>query len=292
MYQKFFGLSTEPFSLTPDTRFFFNDRIRQEALNTLIFGIRSGEGFIKVVGDVGTGKTTLCRQFLRAIQDEAATAYILDPLLKGDGLVRALARELGIEAEGRSQTDLMEAIKGFMLETWKEGRPVVLLLDEAQAMPLETLEQVRLLSNLETERAKLLQIVLMGQPELDVRLREPAIRQLRQRIVYSYYLAPMSREDLGDYLDHRMRVAGYCGRPVFHPRAVRALYKGSGGVLRLVNILAHKSLLAAFGDGEHKVRKKHVRAAIRDTEIPGRGGWLAWAGLTAWFLAFGGGVLS
>jgi len=274
MYQDFFGLHSEPFSLTPDSEFFFNDRIRQEALNTLVYGIRSGEGFIKVVGEVGTGKTTLCRQFLRAIAAEAETAYILDPLLKGEELLRVLGRELGIPSEGKDQTELLEAVKAFMLETWEKGRPVVLLIDEAQALPLETLEQLRLLSNLETEKAKLLRIVIMGQPELDVRLREPSIRQLRQRIVYSYHLAPLSRDDLGGYLEHRMRVAGHNGGPVFRPDAVRSIYKGSAGVLRVVNVLAHKALLAAFGDGSRLVRRRHVKAAIRDTEAARGGGWL------------------
>lgn len=274
MYRDFFGLHSEPFSLTPDTEFFFNDRIRQEALNTLIYGIRSGEGFIKVVGEVGTGKTTLCRQFLQAIEDEAETAYILDPLLRGDELLRTLARELGIEAEGKGQNELLEAVKRFMLETWERGRPVVLLLDEAQALPLETLEQLRLLSNLETEKAKLLRIVLMGQPELDVRLREPSIRQLRQRIVYSCTLGPLSRRDLAGYLEHRMRVAGHNGGQVFRPGAVRAIYRASGGVLRLVNILAHKSLLAAYGDGRRLVGRRQVRAAVRDTEAARGLRWL------------------
>ena len=275
MYREFFGLETEPFSLTPDTEFFFNDRVRQEALNTLTYGIRSGEGFIKIVGEVGTGKTTLCRQFLAAIDGEAETAYILDPLLKGDELVRTLAHELDIPAEGQTTAERVERIKAFMLETWQRGRPVVLVLDEAQGLPLETLEQLRLLSNLETEKAKLLQIVLMGQPELDMRLQEPSIRQLRQRIVYSYALGPLKGEDLSSYLEHRLRVAGYNGGPVFRPGAVRTLYRGSGGVLRLVNILAHKALLAAYGDRQRQVRKGHVRAAIRDTESARKVGLLA-----------------
>ncbi|HKJ88691.1 MAG TPA: AAA family ATPase [Gammaproteobacteria bacterium] len=292
MYREFFGLDSEPFALTPDTEFFFNDRIRQEALNTLIYGVRSGEGFIKVVGEVGTGKTTLCRQFLQAIRDEARTAYILDPVLRGDDLVRNLAQELGIDPEGPTQTQLVEAIKALMLETWEEGRPVVLVLDEAQALPLETLEQLRLLSNLETEKAKLLRIVLMGQPELDVRLREPTIRQLRQRIVYNYHLVPLSKGDLVGYLDHRLRVAGYNGGQVFRAGAVQGLYRGSGGILRLVNILAHKSLLAAYGDGDPQVRRRHVRAAIRDTESARRIPWVSLAGALAGPLVAAGAVLA
>ncbi|MEF8793835.1 ExeA family protein [Thiohalorhabdus sp.] len=266
MYRDFLGLNSDPFSLTPDSEFFFSDRIRQEALNTLLYGVRSGEGFIKVVGEVGTGKTTLCRQFLRAIADEAETAYILDPLLRGDELLRTVARELGLDPEGQDQQELLAAVRAFMLETWEKGRPVVLLVDEAQALPLETLEQLRLLSNLETEKAKLLRIVLVGQPELNVRLREPSIRQLRQRIVYSYTLGPLSRKDLGSYLQYRMRIAGHQGGLVFRPGAVRVLYRGSGGVLRLVNILAHKALLAAYGEGQPQVRRRHVKAAVRDTE--------------------------
>ena len=279
MYQAFFGLDTEPFSLTPDTEFFFHDQIREEALNTLIFGIRSGEGFIKITGEVGMGKTTLCRQLLQAIEPEAATAYILDPQLRGEELVRSLARELNIDPGQGSTSDLLEVIKAFMLQTWRKGKPVVLVLDEAQALPKETLEQVRLLSNLETEKAKLLRIVLMGQPELDTRLQDPAIRQLRQRIIYSYTLAPLPKQDLRSYLEHRLRVAGHPGGNIFRPAAVKAIYRGSGGVLRLVNLLAHKSLLAAFGEGEPQVLKRHAKAAVRDTDAARSLGLLSRIGL-------------
>ena len=184
-----------------------------------------------------------------------------------------LARELGLEAEGRSANALLDDVQAFMLDTWRQGRPVVLVLDEAQALPIGTLEQARLLSNLETEKAKLLRIVLFGQPELDQRLRDPRIRQLRQRISYSYRLAPFSRRDLPAYLEHRLRVAGHRGPTLFARGAVRALYRGSSGTPRLVNLLAHKSLLAAFGDGAAGVARRHVRAAVRDTESARQGWW-------------------
>jgi MSHA biogenesis protein MshM len=273
LYRNHFGLHSEPFALTPDTDFFFRDRVREEALNTLVYGVRSGEGFIKMVGEVGTGKTTLCRQFLRQVEAEAATAYLPNPQLQDSNLITTLAQELGVESEGRSANQVLDAVQAFMLETWRQGRPVVLVLDEAQALPLSTLEQARLLSNLETEKAKLLRIVLFGQPELDERLKEPAIRQLQQRIVYSYRLRPFTKSDLPGYLDHRLRVAGYSGPPLFRGAAVRALYRGSSGIPRLVNVLAHKSLLAAFGDGAARVGRSHVRAAIRDTEAAYRGWW-------------------
>ena len=273
MYQQYFGLHSDPFALTPDTEFFFRDWVREEALNTLIYGVRSGEGFIKMVGEVGTGKTTLCRQILRQIEPEAKTAYLPNPQLQDTNLIATLARELGVDTVERTTNELFDAIQEVLLATWREGRPVVLVLDEAQALPNSTLEQARLLSNLETEKAKLLRIVLFGQPELDQRLKDPAIRQLQQRIVYSYYLRPFAKADLVGYLDHRLRVAGYGGPPLFEPKAVRALHKGSGGVPRLVNILAHKSLLAAFGDGAVRVKGRHVRAAVRDTEAAHQRRW-------------------
>ncbi|SCX85193.1 ExeA family protein [Thiohalorhabdus denitrificans] len=273
MYRDFYGLRDEPFALTSDTAFFFNDPVRREAFGTLVQGVRSGGSLIKIVGEVGTGKTTLGRRFLRVMEGEAALAYIQDPVLRGGELVGALARELGLNPEGRDLADLLEAVKGSVLRSWEGGRPVVLVLDEAQALPLETLEQLRLLAGLETARAKLLRIVLMGQPELDLRLEDPALLPLREKVTHSFRLVPLRREDLGSYLEHRLRVAGRRGDPLFRADALQALYRRTRGIPRQVNILAHKALLAAHAEGEPQVRKRHVRAADQEAEVgPPAGG--------------------
>ncbi|MFP4561286.1 MAG: ExeA family protein [Thiohalorhabdus sp.] len=276
MYREFFGLRGEPFALTSDTELFFNDPVRREAISTLAKGVRSGDGLIKVVGEVGTGKTTLARRFLRIMDGEATTAYILDPVLRGEELLGALARELGVDPQGRDPAALLEAVQGRVLEAWDRGRPVVLVLDEAQALPRATFEQLHLLAGLETARAKLLRIVLMGQPELDFRLEDPALRPLQRRVAHSFRLGPLRREDLGSYLEHRLRAAGRRGDRVFRPDAVQALYRRTRGIPRKVNILAHKALLAAYQEGDRQVRKRHVRAADQEPEPgPALGG--AWA---------------
>lgn len=272
MYQEHFGLRELPFGITPDTSFFFPHSSHQEALNTLLVAARTGEGFMKVVGEVGTGKTLLCRKFLDALdRDRFVTAYLPNPYLRPETLLLAVADELGIAyPEHVPQHQLLRLLTRCLLDSHAAGRRVVLCLDEAQAMPTETLEALRLLTNLETERRKLLQVVLFGQPELDARLANPAVRQLKQRITFSYRLRPLSLGDVHYYLVHRMTVAGYRGSDPFAVEAVRRLFHASGGVPRLVNVLAHKSLMAAFGEGAREVRSAHVRLAVADTESVAR----------------------
>lgn len=268
MYQQHFGLHELPFTITPDTSFFFAHSSHQEALNTLLVAARSGEGFMKVVGEVGTGKTLLCRKFLDAM-DRASftTAYIPNPYVGPDTLLMAVADELGIPSPERvNQHELLKRLTKFLVAAYSEGRRVVLCLDEAQAMPVETLEALRLLTNLETERRKLLQVVLFGQPELDVRLSDPAIRQLKQRITFSCRLRPFSLPDIEFYIAHRMSVAGYRGARIFSVGAVKRLARVSRGIPRLINVLAHKALMAAFGEGAPTVTEVHVGLAIADTE--------------------------
>lgn len=268
MYKEHFGLRELPFGITPDTSFFFPHSSHQEALNTLLVAARTGEGFMKVVGEVGTGKTMLCRKFLDALdREQFVTAYIPNPYVGPNTLLLAVADELGVPCpEGTNQHQLLKRLTKCLLDSHVAGRRVVLCLDEAQAMPIETLEALRLLTNLETERRKLLQVVLFGQPELDARLEDPAIRQLRQRITFSYRLRPLNLCDVEFYLAHRMTVAGYRGPRVFTVDAVKRLFRGSGGVPRLVNVLAHKSLMASFGEGSREIDGGHVRRAIADTE--------------------------
>ena len=267
LYLKHFGLNEAPFGITPDTSFAFSATAHQEALNTLLIAARSGEGFMKITGEVGTGKTLLCRRFLATLGEEFVTAYLPNPYLEPRTLMLALAEELGVALDKESdQYRLLKTLNLALLNYARQRKSVLLCLDEAQAMPMETLETLRLLSNLETEKRKLLQLVLFGQPELDEKLANPSVRQLRQRIAFHYRLRGLKRSELDHYLAHRLRVAGHRGNRVFSPASMRLLHRASGGTPRLVNILAHKSMLSAYGEGGHEVLSRHVRAAARDTE--------------------------
>jgi MSHA biogenesis protein MshM len=272
MYLEHFGLEQHPFTITPDTEFFLDHGSHKEALNVLKYALYSGEGFIKVTGEVGTGKTLLCRKLLNSLGGGFITAYIPNPFINPVALRMALASELGIEyARNIGQSRLLELINQRLMQLHAGGRQVVLLLDEAQALPDDSMEALRLLSNLETEKHKLLQVVLFGQPELDARLRQDHLRQLCQRILFSYQLKPLETDALAVYLQHRLLVAGYRGTPLFTPRALKMLHRNSRGVPRLVNILAHKAMLCAFGRGDPRIDVLHIRKAIADSgDIPPR----------------------
>jgi MSHA biogenesis protein MshM len=276
-YLPYFGLREPPFGITPDTSFFYACRSTQAALNTLLVAVGNGEGFIKITGEVGTGKTLLCRKFLATLDAGWVTAYIPNPNLEPRTLLLALAEELAapVEASG-DQHRLLKGITRTLLDLARQRKRVILCMDEAQAMPLETLEAVRLLTNLETEKRKLLQVVLFGQPELDRKLAHDSIRQLRQRITFHYALRGLGESEVGAYVAHRLVIAGFRGDTLFHPRAVRALHHASDGVPRLVNILAHKALLALFGEGGRLVERRHVSEAVADTPAAARLGpwWL------------------
>ncbi len=266
MYKAHFGLRELPFGITPDTSFFFACDAYQAALNTVLIAANGGEGFIKVIGEVGTGKTLLCRKLMAALDDNFYTAYIPNPYLEPRALMQALADELEIEGERDvDQHRLLKSINQRLLDLAGSGKKVLLCLDEAQALPIESLEALRLLTNLETEKRKLLQIVMFGQPELDEKLAQQSIRQLMQRITFDYHLEPLSRNDLTYYVSHRLHVAGYSGGPLFTPYALRWLHKASGGVPRLINILAHKSMLTAYGEGHHQIGARHMKVAVGDT---------------------------
>jgi len=278
MYLEHFRLRELPFTLTPDTAFFMSRAGYQDALNVLLVALRSGEGFVKVTGEVGTGKTMLCRTLLKTLGSEFATAYLPNPYLKPTSLLLSVADELGIDyPEKIGQHAFMRLLYRGLLERHQRGQRVLVCLDEAQAIPRETLESLRLLTNLETEKSKLIQVVLFGQPELDQVLEEPSIRQLRQRITFSYEILPLSRLGTEQYVVHRLAVAGHAGAPLFSRRALAELHRGSGGIPRLVNILAHKALMAAFGSGAGQVGVEHVRRALADTAEARRyaapGGW-------------------
>ena len=274
LYLNHFGLTELPFGITPDTSFTYSVQYHQEALNTLLLALDEGEGFVKISGEVGTGKTLLCRRLLQTLDDGWVTAYLPNPNLNADTLFLALAEELGIkDAIGLDQYHLVRRINQVLLEHAQAKRRVVVCIDEAQAMPVETLEALRLLSNLETEKRKLLQIVLFGQPELDEKLHRPEVRQLLQRIAFHYRLGGLRKSETGNYIAHRLRVAGYRGDGLFTQAALRALHRASGGTPRLINILAHKSLLSVFGEGRQLAKVRHVRLARKDTEGARNVGW-------------------
>ena len=270
MYLAHYGLREAPFSITPDTSFAFPADAHQEALNTLLLALENGEGFIKITGEVGTGKTLLCRRLLGHLgerREDFISAYLPNPQLDPRTLLLAFAEELGIQVVADAdQYHLFKELSSALLGHAQAGRSVVLCIDEAQAMSLEGLETLRLVSNLETEKRKLLQLVLFGQPELDDKLDTPSVRQLRQRITFHYRLRGLSAREVEHYLAHRLRVAGHQGRPLFPATSARLIRHATEGTPRLVNILAHKALLSAFGEGSHEVSRRHVRAAVKDTE--------------------------
>jgi MSHA biogenesis protein MshM len=269
MYLRHFSLREAPFSITPDTAFFYPHEGAQAALNMLLVALRSGEGFLKIVGEVGCGKTVLCRQLLNALQDDFVTAYIPNPDMGPEDLLLALTHELGIgDTLLVSRHQILNALHDCLLSHAQAGRGVVVCIDEAQAIPLRTIESIRLLSNLETEKRKLIQLVLLGQPELDVKLARPEIRQLLQRITFSEYLGPMPQHHVPVYLEHRLATAGLSDATdikIFDRKASQALSDFSGGVPRLLNILAHKCLMLAYGENTHRVTKAHVQMAAADT---------------------------
>lgn len=281
MYRAHFGLHEAPFGITPDTGFFFTSPHAQQALNTLLVAARNGEGFIKITGEVGTGKTLLCRKFMATLGPDFVTAYIPNPYLEPRTLMLALADELEIALDKDvDQHQLLKSITLRLMDLAAQDKRALLCLDEAQAIPIESLEALRLLTNLETEKRKLLQIVLFGQPELNRHLELDAIRQLAQRITFHYHLGPLSRDDMEYYLAHRLRVAGYTGSRLFSRGAIAKLFSASRGVPRLVNILAHKSLMLSYGEGKQQVSRKHMALAARDTlaRKPGLWPWLwRWA---------------
>lgn len=267
MYLKHFGLSQTPFSLTPNTGFFFGLSPHVEALQVLQTALQTGEGFIKVTGEVGTGKTLLCRKLINDLPSGFHCAYLPNPYLTPAELRWAVANELGLHyAKDIDQQQLTGLIQQQLLELSRHGQAIVLVLDEAQALPDDSLEALRLFTNLETESRKLLQVVLFGQPELDERLKRQEFRQLRQRITFSYNLRPLTWDETDAYIRYRLAIAGRQGEALFTPKLTRKIANASRGIPRLINILAHKALLLSFGEGVTRVKASHVRDAILDTE--------------------------
>ena len=271
MYADFYGLKERPFALLPDPRFLFLSRSHREALAHLLYGIEAGEGFIQVVGQVGTGKTTLCRTLLGRIGPDVEIAYIFNPSPNETELLSAINREFGLPTAARSRTELIEQLNEFLLEKRGRDRRVLLVIDEAQNLEPAVLEQVRLLSNLETEHEKLLQIALIGQPELDENLARTDLRQLRQRITVRWDLHAFDRSEVGEYLNHRLQVAGLVRPDIFTRGAVKAMYRASRGIPRIINALADRALLAGYSVGKRTIDGRIVRRVARELPASERG---------------------
>jgi general secretion pathway protein A len=262
----YYGLKEPPFSLTPNPRFLFYSAKHREAFNHLLYGIRERKGFVQVTGEVGAGKTTVCRAMLEQLGDRYSTALILNPVLDADQLMKAIAMEFGLKVKGLDRLETLEVINKFLLEQVHNGRESVLIIDEAQDLTDELLEQVRLLSNLETDDRKLLQIVLVGQPELRDRLNNYRLRQLRQRITVRYHLRPLNRGEVGRYIHHRLAVSGTKGAPFFTSGAIWRIHRYSQGIPRLVNAVCDKCLLAGYVQQRDRIDFRMVGVAIRELE--------------------------
>ncbi len=267
MYLDHFGLRESPFRITPHTEFFFSGANRGATLEALIYAITHDEGIVKVSGEVGSGKTMLCRMLLERLPENVDTVYLANPSLSRDEILYAIAEELNVPLPEAKPHLLLHSLQEHLIEIHAANRQVVVMIDEAHSMPSETMEEIRLLSNLETSRHKLLHIVLFGQPELDARLSATSMRQLKERITHNFALEPLRRGDIGNYLMFRMRAAGYRGPDLFTPGAIQLISRASEGLTRRINILADKALLSAFSESKHQIDRRQVRAAILDAQF-------------------------
>lgn len=268
MYYNHFGLKEPPFKITPNTEVFYTGGKRGAVLDALIYAILNGEGIIKVVGEVGSGKTMLCRMLQTMLPEKIESIYLANPSVAPEDILHAIAFELQLKLpKNADRLKVMQVLQSHLLARHAAGKQVVIFVEEAQGMPLATLEEIRLLSNLETNHDKLLQIVLFGQPELDENLNQTQIRQLRERITHGFNLAPLEPKEIGEYLIFRLRAAGYFGPHLFTKSAINCIASSAQGLVRRVNILADKALLAAFADNVYQVTQKQVRAAIKDSEF-------------------------
>lgn len=290
MYLYHYGIKELPFTLTPNTSYFFGLPSHKEALNVLLTALKTGEGFIKVTGEVGTGKTLICRKLLNELPDHFSTAYIPNPYLSPSELRRAVAAELNVTLTAQAdQQEFTQRIQQRLIQIHQQNKGVVLIIDEAQALPVESIEALRLITNLETESRKLLQVVLFGQPELNEKLNLAELRQLKQRITFAYNLKMMNADQVYQYVRHRMTVAGYRGIEVFDRRCCNRLFKASKGTPRIVNVLCHKAMMLAYGEGKQKVDKRYIKMAVEDTEAASPASpryWIIWSILMATCVAF------
>jgi len=266
MYEDYFGLDRPPFKITPDTSLFYDGGKRGDILAALVYAIHRGEGIIKVVGEVGSGKTMLCRMLQLRLPDTVEIVYIANPSVSAEDILFVIAHELSLQVTKQaSKHEVMHLLQDYLLQRHMENKQVVLFIEEAQGMPLDTLEEIRLLSNLETDENKLLQIILFGQPELDQNLSEQSIRQLRERITHNFELAALTQDEIHNYLNFRMREVGYTGPELINTAVAKKVELHSEGLLRRINIIADKILLSAFAEGTHNLTSKHVTAAVNDS---------------------------
>ena len=261
MYQEFYGLKERPFSLTPDPQFLYLSESHRTSIDSLLYGIYQREGFIVLTGDIGTGKTTLCRALLGKLDHQVKTAVIFNSFLTEKELLESSLQDLGIDTKRKSRKKLIDELNKFLLQQLSEGNPVVLIIDEAQNLSPPVLEQIRMLSNLETEKEKMLQIVLLGQLELEEKLRSPGLKQLNQRIAIRHHLLPLTRIETEAYINQRLTVAGAQGNITFSNGALSEIYQYSKGIPRLINILCDRALLAGFVDQTYQIDRRIVDKA-------------------------------
>jgi general secretion pathway protein A len=303
MYEAFYGFKEKPFTLTPDPRYFYPSRAHREALDHLLYGIREREGFIVITGDVGTGKTTLCRAILMQLEEGTTTAVILNPILSEEELLRAILRDFGLTGAGRTKNELVAELNQYLIQTIVAGRRAVLIIDEAQNLSHELLEQIRLLSNLETERDKLIQIILVGQLGLLKDLASPELKQLNQRVSVRYRLKPLTYQETCQYIYHRLMVAGGTTGVSFSTGALRAIYNFSQGIPRLINLSADRALLQGYSDQAREITTRRAQAgmkSLKDDASPQRvpmfaraaigvvlAGAVVAAGVAFWLMSYG-----
>jgi general secretion pathway protein A len=264
MYHEFYGLVRSPFEMTPDPAFLFLGEVHREGLATLAYGVSSRKGFVLLTGEVGTGKTTLLHALLAQLERETLAAFIFNPRLEPLDFFRMLFDEYGIEEPCRTKADYLLALNRFLIGRLEKNQTTLLIVDEAQNLSPEMLEEIRLLSNLETPRSKLIQIMLVGQPELWEMVARPDLRQLRQRIVLRYELRPLRPEETSAYVQERLRLAGYTGKGIFKGSSLDAIHALSGGVPRVINILCDGALLLGFAKDRHLLGADEVREVARD----------------------------
>jgi general secretion pathway protein A len=266
MYCQFYGLKEKPFSITADPSFFFLSRRHQEALSHLVYGVKERKGIIVITGEIGTGKTTLCRFFLKHLQDNVKTAFILNPNFSDVELLEAIIRDFGIRPKQKSRFSFIWELNRFLIRRSAFGNNVVLIIDEAQNLEAAQLEQIRLLSNLETEKDKLIQIVLVGQPELNAKLELPQLRQLRQRIAVKYHVTQLARDEIQEYIMHRLTTAGAQGRVHFTDEAITLISDASAGIPRMINIICDRALLAGFNVETNTIDQSVIKQCLTELQ--------------------------
>ena len=266
MYREFFGLKEKPFNVTSDPDFLFLSRVHKDALSHLSYGIKERKGFLEITGEIGAGKTTLCRALLNQLDSRTKTAFIMNSTLPEMQLLQAVVEDFGLTVESKNKVSLLRQFNNFLLEESSRGNNVVLIIDEAQNIKLKMLEEIRMLSNIETEKTKLLQIVLVGQPELKNKLNSPELKQLRQRISVRFHITALAKAEVSKYIDHRLNVAGSTGEIRFADDAVSSIYDYSGGIPRLINVVCDKALLLAYVMETSEINNSIVERSIREIE--------------------------